>query len=139
MSGEESRVVKCMDCGAELPSGVPAAADRSCTECGSSRLVVSQTIVEEIRVREHLHSRIKDPRYSSKRNPRVISKVGASYSHGENKWMHREMRVDKNQGRYREVISDPETGEIIRECEEPLSKHRGHGDDKRGPSTNKED
>ena len=138
-SGEESRVVKCKDCGAEFPPEVAGAVDRSCTECGSSRLVVFQNIAEEMGVREDLHSRVKDPRYSSKRNPRVISKVGASYWHDEKKWMHREMLVDKNQGRYRKVISDPETGEIVRECEEPLPKHRGHGDDKPGPSTNEED
>ena len=64
---------------------------------------------------------------------------GASYWRDEKKWMHREMRVDKNQGRYRKVISDPETGEIVRECEELLPKHHGHGDDKPGPSTNEED
>ena len=97
------------------------------------------TLAEEVQVRESLYGRVKDPRYSSKKNPRVTSKVGTSYWRDENRWMHREMRVDKVQGRYREVVSDPETGEIIHHCEEPLSRHRGHGDDRRGPLTNEED
>ena len=91
-----------------------------------------QTLAEEIQVRECLRGRVKDARYSSKKNPRVTFIEGASYWRDEKKWMHREMRVDKVQDRYREVISDPETGEVIHQCEEPLSKHRGHGDDKRG-------
>ena len=96
---------------------------------------MSSTIAEEIKVHEFVEVRVKDPRFSSKRNPRVKFKGGASYWRDGKRWMLREMRVDKAQDQYREVVSDPETGEIIRECEEPLSKHRGHGDDKRGPFT----
>ena len=109
------------------------AVDQSCTECGSRRFVVSSTITEDIQVRESMHVRVKDPRYSSERNPRVRFNVGASYWREGKKWMYREMCVDKVQGQYREVISDPETGEVIRQCEEPLPKHRGRGDDKRVP------
>ena len=90
------------------------------------------TLVEEVQVHECLRGRVKDPRYSSRKNPRVTFIEGASYWRDEKKWMHRELRVDKVQDRYREVISDPETGEVIHQCEELLSKHRGHGDDKRG-------
>ena len=90
------------------------------------------TLAEEVQVREDLHGRVRDPRYSSRKNPRVLFKTGASYWRAGKKWMHREMRVDKARGRYREVVSDPETGEVIRRCEEPLTEHRGHGDDRRG-------
>ena len=78
-----------------------------------------------------MEGRIKDPTLNSKKNPRVEFKVGASYSRAKNKWMHREMYVDKRQDQYREVVSDPDTGEVIHQCDEPLSKHRGHGDAKR--------
>ena len=84
-----------------------------------------------------MEGRIKDPTFNSKKNPRVECKVGASYSHDKKKCMHREMYVDKRQDQYREVVSDPDTGEVIHQCEEPLSKHRGHGDAKPGRSTNK--
>lgn len=132
MSREEVRAVKCLDCRADLPSAWARSADQPCTECGSRRRLVRLTHAEEMQVRECTEIRVKDSRYSSKKNPRVMLKQGASYWRDERKWMHREMHVDRALGRYREVVSDPETGEIVHECEEPLSKHRGHGDDKRG-------
>ena len=85
-----------------------------------------------------MEGRIKDPTFNSKKNPRLEFKVGASYSHAKKKWMHREMYVDKRQDQYRELVSDPDTGEVIHQCEEPLSKPRGHGDAKPRRSTNKE-
>lgn len=35
--------------------------------------------------------------------------------------------IDKYKDRYMEKVTDPETGEIIHGCEEPLSEHFGHG------------
>ena len=39
--------------------------------------------------------------------------------------------IDKDNNHYKEIVVDPETGEIIHQCEEPLSEHRGHGSDKK--------
>ena len=133
MPGEESRAVSCEDCGADLPSELAGSEDRHCTKCGSSRLVVHLTFAEEVQVRDRLRGRVKDPAYNSKKNPRVRFEVGASYSHKAKKWMHRERLMDRVHDRYREVVSDPDTGQVVHRCEEPLSKHRGHGDDKRTP------
>lgn len=43
----------------------------------------------------------------------------------------KERIVDKQSDSYFERIADMETREIIHECEEPLSEHRGHGDAKK--------
>lgn len=133
MPGEESRAVSCEDCGADFPSELAGSEDRHCTKCGSSRLVVHLTFAEEVQVRDRLRGRVKDPAYNLKKNPRVRFEVGASYSHKAKKWMHRERLMDRVHDRYREVVSDPDTGQVVHRCEEPLSKHRGHGDDKRTP------
>jgi hypothetical protein len=45
-----------------------------------------------------------------------------------------ERDVDRDQGRYRERITDP-SGNVIREVEEPLRDHRGRGAAKRQPPT----
>jgi hypothetical protein len=37
------------------------------------------------------------------------------------------MTVDREGNRYRELITDPETGALIRDVDEPLDQHRGHG------------
>jgi hypothetical protein len=47
------------------------------------------------------------------------------------KWMHKERVIDHANDLYREVVTDPDSGEIIHQQEELLSHHRGHGSDKR--------
>ncbi len=41
--------------------------------------------------------------------------------------MDKYRRIDRDNDRYDEVVIDPETGEIVYECHEPLSEHWGHG------------
>jgi hypothetical protein len=41
--------------------------------------------------------------------------------------MKLERLIDRAKNWYKEVVRDPETGEIIHKCEEPLREHRGHG------------
>jgi len=47
------------------------------------------------------------------------------------KWMKKERVIDREKDLYREVVTDPETGKITHRCEEPLSKHHGHGSAKK--------
>jgi len=48
-----------------------------------------------------------------------------------NKHMHLDRVINRENDLYKEVVTDPKTGEIIHQCEEPLSKHQGHGSAKR--------
>lgn len=48
------------------------------------------------------------------------------------KWNRREKIEDRDRDRCFEHITDGETGEVIRHCEEALSEHRGHGSAKHG-------
>jgi hypothetical protein len=36
--------------------------------------------------------------------------------------------------RYREKVTDYETGEVLRDCDDPLSQHQGHGSAKLKPN-----
>ena len=47
------------------------------------------------------------------------------------KWSHRLKLEDKKSDKYLEIITNPETGEILHKCEEPLSQHQGHGSAKK--------
>jgi hypothetical protein len=42
-------------------------------------------------------------------------------------WMKLERVIDRVKDWYREVIINPKTGDIVHKCEEPLSRHQGHG------------
>ncbi len=37
------------------------------------------------------------------------------------------MILDRRKNNYHKVVTDPDTGEVLYECKEPLSEHRGHG------------
>ena len=47
------------------------------------------------------------------------------------KWHRKERVIDRERNKYTEVITDSETGEVVHECEEHLTQHRGHGSAKR--------
>jgi hypothetical protein len=42
--------------------------------------------------------------------------------------------IDRENNLYKEVVTNAETGEVIHACEEPLSKHIGHGSAKKKPT-----
>lgn len=123
----DGRMVQCERCGAELPSDFAQLADQPCPICGFTAIKVTLTLRDTLTIRESLCGKVKDSAYNSKRNPRHRFKVGASWSTKHEKWMHREMDVNKDQGTYREVVVDPGTGKVVHHCEEPLSQHQGHG------------
>jgi hypothetical protein len=51
----------------------------------------------------------------------------------KNKWMNKSRVIDKKNTRYRETITDPQTGEVVFLCDEPLDEHQGHGSAKKRP------
>lgn len=57
--------------------------------------------------------------------------VGDDLQRSTGKWMKKERLIDREKDRYREIVTDPETGDVIRQCEEPLSDHRDRGSAKR--------
>jgi hypothetical protein len=52
---------------------------------------------------------------------------GDAFYHTESKWVQKERLIDRQANRYREKVTDPATGKVIHECDEPLDQHRGHG------------
>ncbi len=66
-------------------------------------------------------------RHGTGGRPFYETKSGADFHRATGQWMQRDLVVDRENDRYVERVVDPETGEIIHVCEEPLSKHRGHG------------
>jgi hypothetical protein len=47
--------------------------------------------------------------------------------------MNKSRVIDKKNTRYRETITDPQTGEVVFLCDEPLDEHQGHGSAKKRP------
>ena len=73
----------------------------------------------------------RDPSRRGKDKVRGEQVVGDVYAHATKKWNRKERLIDRDKDWYSEKIIDSETGEILHFCEEPLSKHQGHGSAKR--------
>ena len=126
--------VRCNKCGNTHSYGIRSSADiNPCLECGSTDQQIKIDISGTISVYDKLKLNAFDSKLPSrtqqKRNQTEII-TGHEWSVGLKKWVLKERVIDKPNDLYRERIVDPNTGEVIHECEEPLSEHTGHGDAK---------
>jgi len=81
-------------------------------------------------IHDSLRGKVKNVTLPSSKNPRVKFFSGDDLRKSDGKWMQKEMVVDRDNNLYKELVTDPQTGEVIRDCEEALSDHVGHGDAK---------
>jgi hypothetical protein len=56
--------------------------------------------------------------------------IGDDFHRKSGRWMKLYRLFDRVKRWYHERVTDPETGEVVHECSEPLTNHRGHGSDK---------
>ena len=125
--------IECIDCGEKLPEEWIGSEKKSaCPKCGSSKYFINLEFFDEaaIEIHESLNGKLKDPNYSSRRNPRYEFFEGEDLRKSDGKWMQKTRIIDKYNDKYIEKVTDPETGVVIHHSEEPLSAHFGHGSDK---------
>jgi hypothetical protein len=99
-----------------------------CPACDSDRLTRSITVHEELRtsVSEHVILKCKDPSLPSKRKLRRELRSGRRLEGSGSALLVDEHRlVDANHDVYEERIVDVESGSVLREISDLLSKHRG--------------
>jgi DNA-directed RNA polymerase subunit RPC12/RpoP len=128
---EATRVVTCQACGKELeePPGLEERAP--CPRCGSAARHVMIGVRDTITVHESVAVKA---RHGDRGRPFREIKQGDDLHRKTGRWTVLSRLIDREQDLYEERIVDGETGEVIRDVREPLSKHRGHGSAKR-PST----
>ena len=125
--------VACNDCGAALEESpsLPANERTACPRCGSLGRTFSVTLEGGIQLRGGLALKARS---SGKGRPYLEAKHGDDYWRRLGKWMNLSRVVDRRNNRYTETITDPETGEVVRHVDEPLTGHVGRGDARRKPS-----
>lgn len=124
-----SRKIICTNCGADTGEieGQANSNPQPCPHCGSMEKTILVKIEEEVQAKESLRGKVKDDNYRSKDKTRRDFFHGDDLHKESGKWYKKERIIDKDNDYYKEVVTDPETGEVIHECEEPLSVHRDHG------------
>ena len=129
-----NRSMKCSDCGAPLEEKVYSGTiELPCPKCGSLKKTINLILEDEINInfKESVRGKIKDNNRTGKAKLRQDFFSGDDLHRNTGKWYKKERRIDKDKNIYKEVVTDPETGEVIRFCEEPLSLHQGHGSAKK--------
>lgn len=101
-----------------------------CPECGSTARQISLHIEQTIGARGSLGGKVKDPSLPSRQKIRVEFFNGYEWSVELEKDIKKLRLIDKRQDHYHEKVEDPDTGEVLHECTEPLNEHKGHGNAK---------
>lgn len=130
---KEQTLIRCSDCGEQLDEDIHGGSNKvPCPKCGSTHKTITMNFVDKIpKIRENLRGRVKDMSRPSKEKLRQDFFDGDDFHHKSGKWNYKTRLIDRDNDLYREEVTDPETGEVIHFCEEPLSEHRGHGTAKR--------
>jgi hypothetical protein len=97
-----------------------------CPSCGSMARVYEMQFSGELGFRSTLRAKARHG-LVGKIKPFFKLLTGHSFWKSGGKWVHREKVEDGENDRYFELVVDPDSGQVVHRCEEPLSEHRGHG------------
>ena len=122
-------VVKCQGCRTVLeePQGTPIEERTPCPECGSLQRHFEVSLEGTVSFHAQLGWKA---RRGGKGKPFLEGKTGDDLYRKTGRWNKLLRRIDRECDWYDEAISDPATGDIIKETHEPLSEHHDHGSTK---------
>jgi len=122
------KIIICSDCGysLELTSG-------KCPQCGSELITTVFKITEYLSFVEAIGGKIIS---EGRKKPAKEFMYGADYSEKEHRFMRKERVIDRENNFYHEKVTDPTSGTVIHECDEPLTRHFGHGSAKKKATKN---
>jgi hypothetical protein len=121
-----STPILCASCGGpiEEPQDTKPEDRKPCPSCGSTTRQFKQELEGKLDFHGSVRLKLKD---GSRGKTKIDQFSGDDLHKKSDKWMTKERRIDHVKDQYREVVTNPETGEVTHHCEEPLSKHTGHG------------
>ena len=117
----------CANCNAELPDDLLGQPRSPCPRCGSTSRSYTESLIDCIAVHDSLRAKVKRPSLPSDKKLRADTYSGVEHSHKHGKLVRVQRTIDKDNDRYIEKVIDIQTGEILHECDEPLSTHINHG------------
>jgi len=83
-----------------------------------------------VKARDQVALKAKDPKKTGKAKTRIEMRIGDDLHRKSGRWYKLERIIDRNNKRYKEIVTNPETGEVVHLCDEPLDEHTGHGSDR---------
>ena len=137
MSDGAEIVCKCKECGHLMNDVVGEGAQRiPCPNCGSKSRAVSVTVTETVKLsagyRVQGYSETRRPKKPGKsRKPFIDDKSMDEVYRVDGQTYRVERTLDHENDSYKEKITNPRTGEVVKHVEEKLSEHHGHGSAKK--------
>lgn len=128
------RTVTCKKCGEQLNKNDVYADFPNCYKCGSEDLDYQLSFSEKMGLHETAKGKSK---VQGKKKPRTEFITGEDYSVKAKKWVEKQRYINRDDDIYYELVKDPDTGEVLHECSEPLTEHFGHGSAKLKKSIDK--
>jgi hypothetical protein len=117
----------CANCKNELPDDLPGQTRAPCPNCGSIARTYLDSLTDGIAAHDGHRAKAKRPSLPSAKKLRFDTYSGVEHSHKFGKLVRVHRTIDKDNDRYMEKVIDMQTGEILHECDEPLSQHTNHG------------
>lgn len=116
----------CGQCGTPIHEkpGTSLDSRQPCLSCGSKTRLTKVQFEAKAQGRVTLGTKAREP---GRKKPFHEAKVGDDFHRKTGKWNSLERTINRRNDRYRERIVDPSTGEVLRDVDEPLSHHVGHG------------
>jgi hypothetical protein len=120
--------MQCSQCWQYLDES-PDEERKPCPHCGGLGRNIGVDITDSVTVRDQ--RRIK-ARHTGDKRPFVESVSGSELHKDSGEWRDIQRLLDREGDHYTERITD-DAGNVVREVDEPLSDHQGHGAAKRRP------
>lgn len=122
----DSKTVSCGKCKLALEEDphIPTEERTPCPSCGSTTRSFHVTIRDTITMKSKLGMKGSHPGGGK---PFIEQVTGDDLQRKTGEWMKLSRVIDRENDHYHEIVTAPETGEVVHECNEPLSEHKGHG------------
>ena len=128
--------VSCSNCGHDIAAQTDPKSHKQldpCPNCGHKGKTVHMAGAVKATGTARVGGKMRSKNKMKKRKRWHWEKVvqfGPVFNGTRQKWLKLFRMFDYKNDRYKETLTDEETGEIVHYCEEPLSKHQGRGDAK---------
>ena len=97
---------------------------KPCPTCGSLARTFNKSIQDKLTIREKFGLKHKRPGY---KKPIYESVAGDDLHRATVKWNKLTREIDRENNLYKELIINPDTGDVIRDCQKPLTEHVDRG------------
>jgi hypothetical protein len=115
---------RCGGCNRELPSWTGIGNGVPCPKCGATTRKTCVSISDTVELHDDTAFKLKS---KGVKKPIVEGKSGDDLTIKTGRWAARTRLIDREQNRYIERIVDKNTGDVLRDVDEPLTDHVCHG------------